>query len=295
MLNSSSEASSISSDDHTADESEEEEAVATTDDHTAARAIAERATTPAVADESAAATTTVTTGPESELAHSSTAAEERPKSRGLGGFFGKFKRRSQAPGTFVSGGEGLPMTEELTPITIAPREEETHHHEPGTETTGRAAAAVTSPALSASSFNRRSSFQRHEEDLHSLSSLSSSDLEEGEETARGRARRSSVKKSRGFLSKLTGRGGNTDTTDATTTSAHAGEKPNVVGFGAMGKGTSADEDDDDEDVDEFEEARDHFDEGAVAAPVAGGHADGVVAGRSGISPSGRETKFVEEL
>lgn len=250
VLTSSSEASSII--EHERDIPEEtSEPVGEINDATAA--IAERvmtapvdheavATTPAVATtiEEPATTstpaTTVTPVTTSAPATKTTKTEREPgklskdpKRKSFGGFFQKFKRSSKPPTGTAS--EAIATEPKTTIVNSGATAVPT--------TTG--AAAAVAPTTADSDSLSSSSFRRHETDLHSISSLSSSDAEE----SRGR-----------------------------------------TGRRAKGK-RSAEVVTSDNDEDEFEEARDHFDESLAPPPTFGGQAK--------TSSPVRETKFSEVL
>lgn len=211
-------------------------------DHDAARQIAERVIAPPVEAESAAPETVITTGRQAELEEASLADNPKRKSKGFSGFFGKFKRGSQGqvqPGSFSTATKS--STSKTTPAlgTAAVAGSSTTGAAPATTTTAAATAADVSDSAS------ESSFRRHQTDLHSISSKSSSEDER-----------------RGRTGKLPSR--NKKIADAAAAAA-------------------------DSDGDEFEEARDHFDEGLASPPLAAGHH------RKGSSSPVRETKFQEEL
>lgn len=199
----------------------------TSGDHDAARLVAERATSPTVEAESAAVKTVVTSGPE---AQADEAGLISPKKSVFGGFFGKFKRRSQAqvePGTF--GSSGMSSTKDTPALGT-------------TAVAGTTPAVAGDAAADVSDSNSTSSFRRHATDLRSISSVSSSDAE----SDRGRSGKRST--------------------------------------GIADKGKDVESDDD-----EFEEARDRFDESA--GPTSKFEADRK---KSTESPA-TETKFHEEF
>ena len=127
-------------------------------DHDAARTVADRAVAPVVDHEAVAPATTVKTVPEAE-------ADEmvvpKRKSRGFSGFFGKFKRRSQVPesGAVTSPSKLNKQAGTLAAAGIG------------------AASGTTGHAGELSDSASESSFQRNRTVLHSISSMSSSDLE----------------------------------------------------------------------------------------------------------------------
>jgi hypothetical protein len=185
-------------------------------------------------------------------------AQDSKRSRG---FFSRFRNRQskaeREPGSF-SGASGKPTTTTATPAT--------------------AAAAVTSSSdprgVSPSSFTRRRSTdddaaasRKSSIDLSDVSSLSSGldedDLQNGRTGRMARAEK-------------------TKTTDVVGTDGLATTNATAAAT-TTGKGVRSDDDD----SDQFEEARDHFDEGLAPQPSFGGQA-------KSASPA-RETRFKEEV
>jgi hypothetical protein len=188
-------------------------------------------------------------------------AKETKRSRG---FFSRFRNRNskaeRQPGSF-SGTSGKP-----TAGTTAAA---------GTTTAAPAAAAATpsdARAASPSSFTRRrhsssddgvATPRKSSLSLSDVSSLSSGlDEDDFQEGRTGRMARAEKKKTAGV---------DADGVDGLTTTTNTG------------KGVRSDEDE----SDQFEEARDHFDEGLAPRPSFGGQA-------KSASPA-RETKFKEEV
>lgn len=203
--------------------------------------------------------------------------EQKKDSPGrLSGFFSKLKGRSKsnaANSPKPTKAELLASDQPTTSATVA------NPAEVSKELSANEATIASSTGVEAAAAGSPSSFRRHEEDLHSISSLSS---DEGD-VVRGREGRPTDGANDGIVKE-----------------PHTGLPMNVGKFGTTGaggtdanptvRGAHAHNDDDDDDGDgneEFEEARDTFDETLAPPPSFGGQA-------KSASPV-RETKFVEEL
>ncbi|KAK3642296.1 Eisosome assembly protein [Elasticomyces elasticus] len=181
--------------------------------------------------------------------------------KGLRGFLSKFKggRGTKEPGKISSGmrhgsaSDGKQSSEASVPAigTTASATQPGQHDGASNDPTHISGAGGNPRAVSPSSFRRRS------RELDELSDVSSSGLEE-EDLYRGRGSKS---RKQGGKSTLTQK----------------------LGMGGKGKGRETE----DEDDEQFEEARDHFDETLAPPPAFGGQA-------KSASPV-RETRFKEDV
>ncbi|KAK0315870.1 Eisosome assembly protein [Friedmanniomyces endolithicus] len=251
----------------------------------------------------------------------STQVEKETESKGLRGFFGKFRKDKGAtkePGRITSsagkyGGEaaapmsaaggstagagagaatgavsGEPVTSAQPTSDPIPTGASTSSGMIGTGSAGTGigpAAAVGSStadprAVSPSSFRRRSGA------LDDLSSVSSSGAEEDEDPTQRRGRG-------GFGKPATGGREGPTTTTGEPEKKGGGGLMGLLGFGSgKGKEEKAGGDGDDGETEQFEEARDHFDEGLAPAPA---FAAGVGGKGRGVGSPVRETRFREDV
>ncbi|KAK0275278.1 Eisosome assembly protein [Friedmanniomyces endolithicus] len=249
--------------------------------------------------------------------------EKETESKGLRGFFGKFRKDKGAtkePGRITSsagkyGGETAgPMSAAGGPATATgattgivasdtvttgqPASDPVPAGLPtsapgGLVGVGGAGAGAGAGAAGNGSAEPRavspSSFRRRSGALDDLSSVSSSGAEEEGENPMQRRGRS------GF-GKTTGRDGSPTTTTGEPEKKGSGGLMGFLGFGGgkgkEGKAGGDGEVVEDGETDQFEEARDHFDEGLAPAPA---FAAGVGGKGRGVGSPVRETRFREDV
>lgn len=208
--------------------------------------------TPAAAPVEAVRESTASSRPDVEKEK----AQETKRSRG---FFSRFRNRhskaERQPGSF-SGTSGKPTTAAATTTTAAP-------------TTAAVASSTDARAASPSSFTRR----RHSSSDDGVatprkSSLSLSDV----------SSLSSGLDEDDFQEGRTGRMARAEKKNTTDVAGVDGLAPTTTGKGLRS---------DDDESDQFEEARDHFDEGLAPRPS--------FAGQAKSSSPARETRFKEEV
>ncbi|KAF1355102.1 hypothetical protein BDV97DRAFT_97222 [Delphinella strobiligena] len=229
----------------------------------------ETAATEPASTEPAAAKKVVIESPRVEDSIVSPTSEKR-KSRGFSGFFGKFKRNSKAPGSFGTGAAQV----------NSPAASSTTRDGPTVAASSANVAGVAAPTADAASDSASSSsFRRHEADLRSISSMSSSSLDE-DSGRRGRSAKTDSDRS------------NLASAHAAIANATAKARGNDTGAGltAPAPATAGDDlEDEEDDEGEFEEARDHFEDATLQPPPA------AAAAVRKSSDTGTETKFHEEL